>query len=80
MHIPLRDQLITRLHINVFKTPRQVDATSLTHIHRLYYEGLSLLSIELRLEFFLLAGQHPCFREEVVLLLENAVESHEVPG
>ena len=78
MHVALCHELVAGLKVNVFKTPRQIDALSLAHIYRLDNESLCLFLVELVLEVVLVRWQHPGLGEEVEIVLKGLLHACQV--
>ena len=79
-HVALRHKLVPRLHINIFKTPGQVDSLTLAHVDRLDDESLGLFLVKLVLEIILVRWEHPRLREEAKVIFEGLFHACEIPG
>jgi len=79
-HVPLRDQLFSRLEVDVVESASQENTLSLAHAHWLDDEGLGFLFVKLVFQFIGLRRQQPSFREKVVFFLEVFGQAGEVAG
>ncbi len=79
MYIPLCHHLFPLLNVYIIKLPDQINALTLAEMYRLHNKCfICLFLIELEFEVSHFRGKDPCFREEVVFILEGTKHAHKV--
>ena len=74
--VPLCDEVLTLLLLDVFKAPYQVNTSALAHVDWLDDEGLVLFLIKLCFQVCVVCWQLPGFREKVVSATEVLLHPH----